>query len=261
MPNSYPELGKRITPVLLTYNEAPNLARTLASLAWAERVVIVDSGSTDETRAIAETFSNTVWKYRAFDTHARQWDFAIQSPEIATDYVFALDADMTVRREFLDESLRRFLPSNYSAAIVPFRYVVEGVMLRGSLYPAQIRLFRRDAVSVQQCGHTQVFECTGGAVYSFKEFLLHDDRKPFDHWLRSQVKYAQLESARLNSCRRLSAKDRLRSCGLMPLIAAVTGYVRSGGVFAGKAALRYAHERMLYECVLGIHLARSASDS
>jgi glycosyltransferase involved in cell wall biosynthesis len=261
MLNSYAELGKRITPVLLTFNEAPNLARTLASLAWAERVVIVDSGSTDETKAIAEGFSNVNWKYRAFDTHAQQWNFAIRSAEITSDYVLALDADMTIRREFLDEAIQDFLPSNCSAAIVPFRYVVGGVVLHGSLYPAQARLFRRDSISVQQCGHTQVFQPAAAPLYRFKEFLLHDDRKPFDRWLRSQLKYAELESARLNSSSRLSLKDRLRRYGLMPLIAALTGYFRSGGLFAGKAAVRYAQERMLYECVLGIQLTRSGSDS
>ena len=39
-----------ITPLLLTYDEMPNLERTFAPLAWAKRIVVVDSGSTDGTR-------------------------------------------------------------------------------------------------------------------------------------------------------------------------------------------------------------------
>ena len=61
-----------ITPVILTYNEEPNLGRTLESLRWAPRVVVVDSGSTDATRAIAERFSNVAWFERRFDDFARQ---------------------------------------------------------------------------------------------------------------------------------------------------------------------------------------------
>ena len=42
---------KQITPVVLTFNEEANLRRNLDSLQWAERVVIVDSGSTDADRS------------------------------------------------------------------------------------------------------------------------------------------------------------------------------------------------------------------
>ena len=46
----------RITPVILTYNEAPNIARTLEKLTWARDVVIVDSLSSDETKQRAQAF-------------------------------------------------------------------------------------------------------------------------------------------------------------------------------------------------------------
>ena len=39
----------QVTPLLLTYNEEPNIARTLAPLHWARRIVVIDSGSTDRT--------------------------------------------------------------------------------------------------------------------------------------------------------------------------------------------------------------------
>src|SRR5260370_7102435 len=48
---------KQITPVVLTFNEEVNLRRTLDSLHWAERIVVLDSGSTDQTEAIAQTYS------------------------------------------------------------------------------------------------------------------------------------------------------------------------------------------------------------
>ena len=45
-----------ITPVLLTFNEAANIGRTLSCLTWAKDIVIVDSGSTDETISIVARF-------------------------------------------------------------------------------------------------------------------------------------------------------------------------------------------------------------
>ena len=45
-----------ITPLILTYNEAPNIDRTLASLTWASRIVVIDSQSTDATLAILSRY-------------------------------------------------------------------------------------------------------------------------------------------------------------------------------------------------------------
>ena len=48
-----------ITPLILTYNEAANIGRCLTGLSWAQRVVVVDSGSEDSTAAIiASDFSS-----------------------------------------------------------------------------------------------------------------------------------------------------------------------------------------------------------
>ena len=90
-----------ITPVVLTFNEAANIGRTLQSVAWAQRVVVVDSGSRDDTRAIAETFANVSWYERTFDNHVAQWRFALEMTGIDTDFLLALDADMAVLNQLL----------------------------------------------------------------------------------------------------------------------------------------------------------------
>ena len=45
-----------LSVVIITFNEEANLERTLSSVAWADEIIIVDSGSTDRTREIAESF-------------------------------------------------------------------------------------------------------------------------------------------------------------------------------------------------------------
>src|SRR5437763_15677045 len=91
------------TPVILTYNEQSNIGSTLASLEWAARDVILDSGSTDGTEEIARSFSNVAWFARAFDDHCSQWSYAIHGTSIDTEYVIALDADMRPGIGFVDE--------------------------------------------------------------------------------------------------------------------------------------------------------------
>ena len=45
-----------VTVLVLTFNEAPNIQRTLEKLSWAKEIVVVDSFSTDETLHIAQSF-------------------------------------------------------------------------------------------------------------------------------------------------------------------------------------------------------------
>ena len=47
-----------ITPAILTYNEEPNLHRTLQALSWAKQVIVIDSFSTDKTLEICSQYSN-----------------------------------------------------------------------------------------------------------------------------------------------------------------------------------------------------------
>ena len=92
-----------ITVVILTRNEAANLARTLRSLAWARRIVVVDSQSEDGSRAIAMSFPSVILFDRPFDTHAAQWNFAVSQTGIDTSWILALDADYQVTEALASE--------------------------------------------------------------------------------------------------------------------------------------------------------------
>ena len=58
-----------ITPLILTYNEEANIDRTLGRLTWADRVVVVDSYSTDATVDLATSYDNVDLVQREFDHH------------------------------------------------------------------------------------------------------------------------------------------------------------------------------------------------
>src|ERR1700757_3027773 len=150
-----------VTPVVLTFNESSNITNTLSALAWAPRVVVLDSGSTDLTEQIARSFGYVDWFLRRFDNHRAQWLYAIHETSIATDYVLAMDADMRPGVGFQDE-LNTFLErGEFAGASIPFEYRILGRGLMGSIYPAQIRLFPKDQVRIDQTGHSQVFSVNG----------------------------------------------------------------------------------------------------
>lgn len=256
MTNSSP--ARDVTPVVLTLNEERNIERLLRSLAWADQVVVVDSGSSDSTERIAGRFPNVRWFVRPFDTHRAQWEFAIRATGIATTYALALDADYDVPPAFVDELAARFVGGGYAGGVAGFEYRVQGRALFGSVYPPKLVLFRPGDVRVSQPGHTQEFQADG-PIYRFSARLVHDDRKTVDRFVCSQIEYARLEEARLAGGDARRWQDRVRRLGIMPLIAGMGAYVKAGGPLRGTASLRYAYERVLFECLLALRLFSRAS--
>jgi glycosyltransferase involved in cell wall biosynthesis len=249
-----------ITPVILTLNEEANIRSTLEPLSWARRVIVLDSGSTDRTETIAKTFQNVDWMTRRFDTHAEQWRHALTAAGVSTEYALALDADMRVSDDLLRETESAFLDRRFAGGLISFEFRVYGRELAGTLCPAQLRLFRPGGVRISQPGHTQCFSIDG-PVYDFTARLVHEDRKPLDLWLASQLRYARLERDRLESAPRggwkAGWKDVLRRRGLMPPIAALAAWLRAGGPFGGAQARFYASQRLAYECILQMQLLES----
>ena len=171
----------QITPLILTYNEAPNIARALAGVSWANDIVVVDSFSDDETVAIAKTCSQVRVFQRTFDNHRNQWEFGLKETGITTPWVLALDADYVVSNEFVAE-LEQLQPEavGYRANFI---YCINGKRLRSGIYPPVTVLYRRDSASYIQDGHTQRI-AVQGTVGELRAPLMHDDRKSLRRWFR-----------------------------------------------------------------------------
>ncbi|MDC8013521.1 glycosyltransferase family 2 protein [Tahibacter soli] len=86
----------RLSACIITLNEADRIDACIASLAFCDEVVVVDSGSTDGTRERAQTAGARVIE-RAFDGYRRQKDYAVQ--QASHDWVLCLDADERVSAE------------------------------------------------------------------------------------------------------------------------------------------------------------------
>ena len=169
-------MGIPLTPVLLTPNEEPNLQRTLESFRWASRVVILDSGSTDATERIAKSFANAEFYLRRFDNHRNQWSYAIHETGIDSDFVFALDADMTEIPSFLEEFSQVMAGGGCVGGYIPISWCYFEKPIMASFCPPQLRLFNQlghpgalSAVDSEALGDAadrgvglEVFESQGG---------------------------------------------------------------------------------------------------
>lgn len=200
-----------IAVLVLTYDEAPNIGRTLDALVRFQEVVVLDSGSTDLTVEIAARYPNVRVVTRAFDQHATQWNHGVSQCGITKPWVLALDADFVLPDHLVDE-IAALSPSPEIAGYrVSFRYCILGRRLSATLYPALVALFRRERTHYVQEGHTQR-AVVDGSIAELKGRIDHDDRKPLSRWLTSQQKYARLEAEHLLSKNpsTLRRSDRIR---------------------------------------------------
>ena len=252
---------EQITPLILTHNEAPNIGRSLAGVSWARDIVVVDSFSDDETVEIAKSFPQVRVVQRAFDTHRNQWEFGLKETGISTPWVLALDADYIVSDDFVSE-LRKLQPEATTTAFrANFIYCIHGRDLRSGIYPPVTVLYRREAATYIQDGHTQRVSVAGTAA-ELRAPLRHDDRKSFRCWFRSQERYTELEAQKLRAVdpAELAWPDRLRRWRIvMPPAMFVYCLIARVGILDGWAGFYYAFQRSLAELMLAVNLGHGFS--
>lgn len=247
---------EQITPILLTYNEAPNIARVLDQLSWARDIVVVDSGSSDGTSEILSSYPRVRRFHRAFDSHANQWNFAIESTNVSTEWVLALDADYVLSGALVLE-LAALQPDDAVAGYeTRFDYCVFGKPIRSALYPPVTTLFRRSKGRYEQNGHTQRLVLKG-TLGHLRAAIRHDDRKSLGHWLWAQDRYADLEAESLLARPRASLRpqDRLRMLAVVtPWLVPLFCLTVRRGFLDGWPGIYYALQRGVAEAIIAIKL-------
>jgi glycosyltransferase involved in cell wall biosynthesis len=134
-----------LSVAIIVKNEERNLARTLASVRFADEIIVVDTDSTDRTVEIARSFGAKIFN-RAWPGFAAQKNFAIQ--QCTGDWILSLDADEELSPE-LRTQLQFLLPTRppTDAFFLNRRNLFLGRWIKhGGYYPdPKLRLFRRSA--------------------------------------------------------------------------------------------------------------------
>ncbi len=245
-----------ITPVLLTWNEAPNIGRTLDALKWADQIIVMDSFSTDQTEAICRAHASLKFFQRRFTTHSEQWNAAIAHAD--TPWILSLDADYQVTPELRNEILSLTPDLETSGYSIPFRYAVNGIPLKRHILPPRIALFRSDRCTYIQDGHTQDLG-EEGKVLILQNPIIHDDRKSFSRWYQSQIRYARLEAEKLfeSPLSGLPLQDKLRKCMVLaPFVVFFYTLIYQRLLFEGITGWAYSGQRVIAECLLSFALAK-----
>ena len=142
--------------LILTKNEEDNLPACLASVAWSDDVVVLDSLSTDRTQEIAKSKGARVFE-RKFDNFGAQRKYALDEIKFEHPWVFHLDADEIFNDELREECERVIKEDQHSGYFVPNKIIFLGKWIkRSTQYPyPQVRLVKVGEISFAQAGHGQ----------------------------------------------------------------------------------------------------------
>lgn len=229
---------------ILAKNEENNIGRCLKALIEnGVEPIVLDSGSTDNTKKMAAEYGAEVRSY-CYRDHCASYN-EITTKIVDVEWCLILDADMIVSSALL-ESIRENM-SRCEVVIAPIDMHYEGRPLRyASLYPPKPIAFKRGKAYFHPVGHGERLKPGVNAVI-VKEKLVHDDRKPLIRFLTNQVRYAEA-LIRRKANGQITWKDWIRvntplSIFLVPFIIL---FVKLG-ILDGRAGVIYALDRMIAE--------------
>jgi glycosyltransferase involved in cell wall biosynthesis len=181
-----------LSVITLTLNEARNLHDCLASVQWADELIVVDSGSIDETVEIARTFTDDILTIEWIGYGAAR-NFALGKAK--GDWILWLDADERVTPELAGEirSLLDAPPAGVTGYSIARRAYFLGRWIRHSgWYPSRVvRLFRN---GFGHFSETRVHEQlhVDGKVARASHDLLHFTDPDLFHYLDKSNRYTSL---------------------------------------------------------------------
>lgn len=256
--------------VVMTRNEATNIAACLDSLASFSLIYVVDDHSTDGTAGIAAEKGAQIIPFIWNGQYPRKKQWCLNN--IAPDYPWVLFVDADERMTpALAQAVHVACKTGNAAYYVRSRWVWQGRCLRyGAIY-RKIALMRRDKVHFPDIddatsmgdwsveGHIQpvINNSGGGRIGILPGYLLHDDQKGFSAWLDRHNRYSDWEAlinpdwSHEGRWRAMLKHVRAR-LPARPLWGFIHDYVWRLGFLDGQAGLDAALARAFYAWQIGV---------
>jgi len=263
-----------VTVVIPTLNEERMLGQCLSRLSRFAHVVVVDSGSTDRTVAIAKEHAAEVLTFTWNGRFPKKRNWTLAHHGFRTPWVLFLDADEMVSDAFCDE-LGRILPTTtHDGFWISYTNWFLGRQLRHGEANRKLAIFRVDAGEYERIDDTrwssldmEVHEhpVLAGTTGCLSSVLEHKDDRGYAHWLAKHNEYSSWEARRLNSLLSADAgqgpatltwrqRVKYRAVGWFwfPAVYFLSTYLWRGGFLDGYPGFVHAVSKAIYFWQIGV---------
>ena len=187
---------KRITAVLITYNEIFHIDGVLDNISFADEVIVVDSYSTDGTAEKIREKPHIKLIQRPFENFTDQKSFALE--QASHDWVLFLDADERVtealKAEIIETVNLEKAPANAYYFLRTFMFKDEILHFSGWQSDKNYRLFRKSKVYFSEERIVHETLVINGKSGTLKNKLIHYSYKNYEDYKGKMIKYGQMKA-------------------------------------------------------------------
>lgn len=230
-----------LSVAIVAMNEAENLTRTLASVAWADEIILVDSGSTDRTVDIAKSYRAKVY-LESWKGYGGQVNSALD--KCTGPWILNLDADEEVTPELATEiqSLLQTAPSLNCYTVPRLNNIFGRWMRRGGLYPdRKLRLFRKGTARLAEDTEPHATPKTTEKTGKLRHDILHSQYLTLEIYIQHMSSYSTSTVPLFLRRGKTSASllAFVTNTVLNPIFTFIYNYVLRGGFLDGREGLLF----------------------
>jgi len=180
----------KISVIVISYNEKDNIEKCLESVRWADELIVVDSGSRDETVKLAECYTKKVFRH-SWQGYSKQKNFAISKAR--NEWILSLDADEVLSEELASE-IKNIVVSPYEGYYLPRKaFFMNRWIKHCGWYPdRQLRLFRKGKGFFNEREQIHEGLVLKGKAGTLQNELLHYSYKNIGQYFSQLNKYTEL---------------------------------------------------------------------
>lgn len=257
-----------LTIVIPVLNEEKNLGACLNAIGhdFASRIVIIDSGSTDQTQKIATDFGAEVIQFKWDGKFPKKRNWFLQQHPPKTTWVLFLDADEYISNNFKNEVYTKLNTGNKVAYWLNYKIYFMGKPLRGGYPLRKLALFKVGAGEYERIDEDQwssldmeVHEhpALQGPIGVIKSKIDHQDFKDISHYVAKHNEYSDWEAKRYlkdieaektnhSWTWKQKLKYRLMRSPFIGIVYFIGSYFFMGGFLDGSRGLTFAILKMAY---------------
>jgi|UniRef100_A0A7V3RFR5 glycosyltransferase involved in cell wall biosynthesis len=184
----------KLSVVIITKNEERNIADCLATVEWADEIIIVDSFSTDRTVEIAKKYTDKIFQ-RQFTNYSDQKNFG--AAQASNPWILSIDADERVSSELKEEICQVITKGSSDGYLIPCLDYMFGKKIKyGGWYPQyHLRLYKKDKGKWVRAVHE--FVTVDGKIEYLKNPLLHFSHLTISNFIQKLDRYTSMEAENL----------------------------------------------------------------